>query len=284
MMPGFPFSKSAGALLTLAWASANPQSARPTFEVATVRLSTTDEGAYSAGGPGSKDPTQFTFVRARLGTLLRRAYSIKPFQLIAPAGLPDAYFDVHARVPPGTSEPEFEEMLRTLLVERFGLKAHQETRDMSGYELSVAAGGPRLKPAEATAEPPPPDVPVGRLPLIRDRGGEMQLPPGRNALLVLRLSDGRFRQSGRMQSMADIVEMCTRELGRPVVDRTGLSGVYDFNIDFMRPPDEPTDSQTDADVPFLTAIQAQLGLRFTAKKIPATVVIVDHINKIPTDN
>ncbi len=215
---------------------------------------------------------------------MRRAYDIHHFQLIAPAGLPDWYFDVHARVPPGTSEAPFDGMLETLLAERFGLKAHRESREMPGFEILIAGKGLRLSVPERTDEPPPPDLAVGRMLLVKDRHGEMQLPPGRNAGLVLRLADGRFRQSGRMQSMADIIEMCTQEFGRPAVDRTGLSGVYDFNIDFMRPPDEPTDPQGDSGVPFLAAIEAQLGLRLRGKKMRISVVVVDRINKTPTDN
>ncbi len=154
---------------------------------------------------------------------------------------------------------------------------------MQGYELTANGRG-RLKAAEVTANPPPSDTPVGLLPLLQDREGEMQLPPGRSARLVLRLSDGRFRQSGRMQTMADIAEMCTRELGRPVIDLSELTGAYDFNIDFMRPPDDPTEARADSETPFLNAIQDQLGLRLRATKVPVKVVVIDHIEKTPSEN
>jgi uncharacterized protein (TIGR03435 family) len=102
------------------------QAPKLTFEVASVKVSQAESGAYVAGGPGSSDPTRFTFVRASMGALLRRAYRIDPFQLATPAGLPNAYFDIHAKVPPGTTEPKCDEMLRNLLSERFGLQAHHE--------------------------------------------------------------------------------------------------------------------------------------------------------------
>jgi uncharacterized protein (TIGR03435 family) len=261
------------------------QGSTPTFEVATIRVSTDERGAYLAGGPGSSDPTQFTFVHASMGALLRRAFGIDSYQLAVRSGMPDGYFDVHARIPPNTAEPEFEQMLQSLLAERFAMKVHHETPDLQGYELIVAKGGLRMRTAEQTSAAPASDVPVGRLPLIKDRSGDPQLPPGRNARLVIRLSDGRFRQSGRMQTIANIVDMCARELERPVVDRSGLTGVYDFNIDFTRMSDgsssEPGD---DIALPFLTAFQSQLGLRLESKKVPVDIVVIDHIEKTPTAN
>jgi uncharacterized protein (TIGR03435 family) len=157
-------------------------------------------------------------------------------------------------------------------------------REIQGYELAAPKSGVRMKVAEQSSTPPPPDVPVGRLPLIQDRQGEPQLPPGRKARLVLRLPDGRFRYSGRMQSTTDIAEMCTRELGRPVTDRSGLSGDYDFNIDFMRPPDDPSEARADSEIPFLNAVQVQLGLRLEAKKTHVDVVVIDRIDKTPAEN
>jgi uncharacterized protein (TIGR03435 family) len=264
----------------IACAQGNP----PAFEVASVKVSTDERGAYVTGGPGSKDPTQFTGVRIRMGALLRMAYGIDSYQLSAPAGLTDGYFDIRAKIPPNTGEPQFEQMLQNLLVERFAMKVRHETRGLAGYELVVPKGGLKMKTAQQTATPPAADIPVARLPLTKDRAGEPELPPGRNARRMVRLSDGRFRQTGRMQTMADIVAMCQLELGRPVIDRSGLTGVYDFNVDFMRVPDGASEPADDAALPFLTAFQSQLGLRLESRKVPVDVVVIDHIEKIPTEN
>lgn len=264
-------------------ALAQAQDSRLTFEVASVKMHN-GGGAYLDGGPGSKDPTQFTFVGASMAALLRRTFAAETYRISAPAGLPDGRFDIRAKVPPDTREPEFDHMLENLLIERFAMKVHHETRELAGYELIVAKSGLRMKPAERTTNPPAADIPVGLLTPIKDRQGELELPPGRNAHLVFRLSDGRFRHSGRMQTMAEIVAMCSRELGQPVADRTGLTGVYDFNVDFMRMPDEPDVPRNDSETPFLNAFQAQLGLRVEAKKIPVDVVVIDHIDKLPAGN
>jgi uncharacterized protein (TIGR03435 family) len=214
-----------------------------------------------------------------MGALVRRAYGVESYQLSWPAGLPDGYFDVEAKAPPGTGEMEFEEMLRTMLTEKLGMRAHHEIRELAGYELAAGRSGARLWPRSEAR-----DLPVGRIPLFKDRKGELQLPPGRRASLTIRLSDGRFRKSGRMQSMADLAEICAHELRLPVVDRTGLAGAYDFDVDFARPPDDAREAQDDSVTPFAIAVQAQLGLRLEPRKMPVDVIVIDHINRKPEKN
>ena len=262
------------------------QDSKMAFEVATVKINTdANGGAYFSGGPASNDPTQFTGVRLRIGTLVRLAFNINSsYQYLMPSGMPDTLFDIRGKIPPGTDQAHFELMMQNLLMERFGMKFHREMRDIAGYELTVAKSGSKLRTAEQAATPPDPDIPVGRIAPIKDRNGEPQLPPGRSAHIVFRLTDGRFRHSGRMQSMADIRAICERELGKPVLDRSGLVGTYDFNIDFMRRPDEPDQKMDENATPFLTAFQAQLGLRLESKKVPVDVIVIDHIEKTPTEN
>jgi uncharacterized protein (TIGR03435 family) len=254
------------------------QNSQPKFEVASVKVATDASGGGISGGPGSNDPTQFTAGRVSMGLLLRMAFAANTYRLSAPSGLPDGYFNIHAKLPPDTSKSQFEQMLQNLLIERFAMKLHHEMQERSGYELVVAKSGSRLKAAEPASES------LAPYSIVKDRAGESQLEPGRNARVVFRLSDGRYRQSGRMQTVADIIAMCERELQQPVVDRSGLTGVYDFNIDYMRPPDEPGDARDDAETPFLNAFQSQLGLRLERKRVPVDIIVIDHIAKTPTEN
>jgi uncharacterized protein (TIGR03435 family) len=279
-------SPAVAALCAILSGRALAQTSGPTFEVATIRISAdSNAGGYFSGGPGSRDPTLATFTHVRIGGIVRRAFGIEAsYRLVIPSGLPDAWYDIRAKIPPGTDETRFEQMLQNLLSERLGMKAHREMREVAGYEMTLAKTGLRLKAPEQTATPPDSDTPVGALPLIRDRNGEPQLPPGRNARIVVRLSDGRFRHTGRMQSMADIVAMCERELGKPILNRTELTGFFDFNVDFMRTPDEPDQKMDESATPFLTALQAQTGLRLELKKVRTEVVVIDHIEKVPGEN
>jgi len=265
----------------IACAAACGQDLKLVFEVASIKPSTAENG-YIRGGPGSADPSQFTFVRAGFGPLIRMAFGVNNYQYVAPVGMPDSRFDIQAKIPAGATQIQFEMMLQNLLIERFGMKVHHETRELQGYEMTVPKGSMRMKTA-AVPMVMPPDVPVGRLPLMKDSHGDPQLPAGRNARLVIPLADGRYRFSGRMQTMADIVAMCARELGKPVVDRSGLISVYDFNIDFARRPDDGSEPD-DAGSPFLAAFQMQTGLRLESKKVSIDVIVIDHIEKTPTDN
>lgn len=256
------------------------QAQRAAFEVATVRPATEKQPGYIGG-----DPSQVVYMGVTLGFLVRTAFNLNHYAISAPA-LGDFKYDIRAKIPAGATKEEVAEMLQNLLIERFQMKIHRETRDLAGYELLAGKNGIRLAVAEVPADPPSPDIPIGRLPLIKDRKGVSQLPPGRNARLVIPLGEGLLRMSARMQSMADIVAMCSRELGHPVVDRTGLTGLYDFNIDFTRPPD-PGDTPSpveDAGTPFLGAFQSQLGLRLEVKKVPVEILVIDHVEKIPAEN
>jgi uncharacterized protein (TIGR03435 family) len=120
--------------------------------------------------------------------------------------------------------------------------------------------------------------------------------------MILPLAGGRTRISARLQTPADIVVMCRSHAGLPVVDRTGLQGQFDFNLDFVRgeesdsgPPsfDTPTGGENPAVAPgrgqppalsFRAALEQQLGLRLVMKKLALDVLVLDHVNKEPTGN
>jgi uncharacterized protein (TIGR03435 family) len=264
----------------------NAQTHPVAFEVATVKPAAQTEGGYIAGGPGSRDPGQITYSGTTFSLLVRTAFGLNNYAISGLDSMRDLRFDIHAKVPTGTTKEEFAQMLQNLLIERFQMKIHREMRDVAGYELLAGKGGVHLAAAEVPADPPSPDIPTGRLPLTKDRKGVSQLPPGRNARLVIPLGEGLLRMSARMQSVTDIIEMCSRELARPVVDRTGLTGRYDFNIDFSRRPD-PGDTPSpveDAGTPFLGAFQSQLGFRLEARKVLVEILVIDHVEKVPAEN
>jgi len=254
------------------------QDSRRTFEVASVKTADEHITPYLAGGPGSTDPGHLVFRGIGMALLLRRAFNVDRYQMAVPSGLPGNRYDIEARIPSGADEAQFDEMLRNLLVDRFDMKMHHETRDLPGYEMVVAKGGLRMKPAEKTKSGTPDNPPGTPLALIKDSGGENRLAFGRKARLVIRLTDGRSRLSARLQSMAEIVDICSHELQQPVTDHTGLSGLYDLDVDFARVPDEPVEARA-ADAtdyiapPFVTAFQAQLGLRLESRKVPVDVIV-----------
>lgn len=181
------------------------------------------------------------------------------------------HYDILAETPNAIrpSRDEQMSMLRKLLIDRFNLTFHREGKEFPIYKLTVAKGGSRLKKStvspDATPEGPPP--------------------------LVFTLSPGNARLPGRNATTSDLASVLQRaSLGRPVVDRTGLSGRFDFDLEWT--PDETQfdgivsrlSNVPDPEKPDLfTAIQQQLRLRLEATRGQVEVFVMDHAEK-PSEN
>jgi len=132
------------------------------------------------GGPGTNDPGLFRCENMSLTNLLSRAYSLTYLLVSGPEWLKSTIFLVSAKVPPGTSETQFEAMLRSLLLDRFKLSAHREQREVAQYDLVLAKSGPKFKGAtvkpgtEDEAKPTPPG------PVVLGRDGYPALSSGRD--------------------------------------------------------------------------------------------------------
>ena len=163
----FSAATCVAAFVSLAGAQAPPDT--PDFEAASVKRSKTVAGAELAaagiplpagplsegmathlgfvGGPGSGDPGRITFTGVTLKNLRARAYGLKPSQISGPGWLESEHYDVLATLPPGTNAAKFSLMLQKLLTNRFQITSRRETRQLPVYNLTVAPGGPRLRPA-----------------------------------------------------------------------------------------------------------------------------------------
>ena len=283
------------------------------FEVASVKpAALLRDGAIMMGmrgGPGTEDPGRVTYTGLPLRGLLTTAYNVKPYQLSGPGWLDTERFDIVAKIPEGTTKEQFRVMLQNLLTERFKLTLHHETKDLPLYELTVGKNGPKLKksvedPNAPAIEPgrgtgPPPGPP----PMGKD--GMPQLPSGQKGMMMF-MMPGRARVLGGVQPLSALADMLGNQLGNPVVDKTGLTGNYDFTLEFapepgrmmgpfggLPPPPPPppgavpgpgqADAQSEAPA-LLTAIQEQLGLKLEQKKGPLDLVVIDHAEKVPTEN
>jgi uncharacterized protein (TIGR03435 family) len=188
--------------------------------------------------------------------LLTYAYNIRPHQLSgAPAWTSDARFDIEAKAE-GASPAQVRQMLQTLLAERFHLAAHRETREQPGYALVVAKGGPRLRESKAEATQ-------------MDGKGPGQIGAEKVPMTML------------ARGLQNILE-------RFVLDETGLTGEYDFELKWLperlveqRPGDEPPADVSGPSI--FTALQEQLGLKLEARKGPVEIVVVDRIERL-TEN
>jgi uncharacterized protein (TIGR03435 family) len=245
--------------------SAPPRPKFDSFEVATIKPveSETKSGRYI-----KMDGTnRFVEKDYTLKLLIAAAYDLNPRTISGgPDWVDSDHYDILA-VTPGEVRPDHDEqmsMLRNLLAERFNLKFHREPKVFSIYELQVAKDGSKLKSTAAAAGDP---VVVGPGVVYPQK----VVLPGRNA------------------TMGNFVSLLQRAiLDRPVVDKTGLAGRYDFDLEWA--PDEtqfgggvtPATEGTTSP-PLFEAVQQELGLKLVATKGPVDALVVDSAGR-PTPN
>jgi uncharacterized protein (TIGR03435 family) len=285
-------------LLMLA-AAARAQSPSPKleFEVASVKPAApqTDGRRFvgSQGGPGTADPGRLTYTNSTLKSLITTAYDVKAYQVAGPSWLDTERYDIAAKIPEGATKEQVNRMLQNLLADRFKLTLHHVTKEFRLYELVVGKNGPKMK---ASVEDPSvtANTANGRgSPIPIGKDGFPAMPPGRRGMIQMQMP-GRRRIAGSVQSMKDLADWLGNQVGAPVVDKTALSGTYDFTLDFALGPGRGVDalvapwaSPTDntVDVPnFFSALQEQLGLKLEQKVGPLDVLVVDQAEKVPTDN
>jgi bla regulator protein blaR1 len=264
---------------TRTWAQAVGETSKelPTFEVATVKPSTPD---------GMMVMTKFTpdgiqIRNAPLILIIRQATGLlnsNDDQVIGvPSWVKTEKYDIQAKVSESDvpkldrlSHMERNEMMRSVLVDRFSFASHREIRELPVYELVVAKGGPKLKEAA------PGDTYAGGL---KDDQG--QSSPG-----MMRV--GRGTVDCQAIPITSLMEILTQLSGRTVVDKTGLTGKYDIKLRWSSEDSHPNPDAGGAGteapfVDFFTAIQEQLGLKLIPAKGPVNALVVDHIEK-PSDN
>ncbi len=295
---------SAAVLLCASIAMGQQPNPKLTFEVASIKPAAPQTMGRiqmgGGGGPGTPDPGRIRFSNMPLRMLIMRAYEVQSFQVSGPSWMDSQRFDVIAKVPGGATREDARTMLQNLLEDRFKLKLHKESREAPIYELVVAKSGVRMKeaaqtaaaPAERAGGPPPGSPP-------RDKDGFLRTPHGQVGIQAT--VNGRMRMQGDALTMARLVDILGMALGRPVIDRTGLTGTYDVVLDFSpegmapgpkapppgsgggNPAEAPRDSN-DSGPTIFTAIQEQLGLKLESRKGPVDLLVVDSVEKTPTGN
>lgn len=286
-----------GMVLLCAISYAQPADAGPTFEVASVKAAPPPNGGPIRvmstgvpGQPGNKDPGRFTTENYSISNLITLAYGIPHYRLSAPPELNRTMFNIQAKMPTDTTKEQFRLMLQNLLAERFGLKVHWETRPMEVYELVVAKGGPKLKDAAPdppqSAEEQPSRPPARRGPPQLDANGFPVLPPDRLGTIMM---NGKAAARAHAESAEQIADRLAGQIGHPVTDATGLTGKYDYTLYWadsgarvVGPDGAIADDEAGPNI--FTAIQEQLGLKLESRKGQVQVLVVDHVEKTPTEN
>lgn len=227
------------------------------------------------GGPGTPKPGQMDFWNISIADLIQNAYNVKNFQVSGPDWLWSERFDITAKVPSGATKDEGRVMIQNMLAQRFKLVLHRTTKEGSIYSLVVAKGGPKLKEAEAG-----PTVTPKRM-MMMDGSG----------LLKMDLKGA---------TVATLVDMLGMQVDRPVRDATGLSGTYDIAMEFApdpaimamkmggigQPPPGQAGNGPDLNgAPMIfSALTDQLGLKLEPMKGPVEHLVIESVEKTPTEN
>ena len=244
--------------------------AAASFEVADVKINKSGEVRMAVDmAPGGK----LTMHNVPMRVMLMLAYHVRADALTnGPAWLGSDRFDVVAKATQTASPDEMRRMLQTLLADRFKLIVHTEEKVMPAFALLIGAGA-KLAPSGAG--------------LLSEQGCR----PGEG------VSGQRHMVCSHtaMPLLADsLQEMSPTDFPVPVVDQTGLSGAYDFKLDWTPAPRVATGiaaSATPATSPeplpgmtLFDAVRSQLGLKLESRKLPLPVIVIDRLERVPTEN
>jgi len=220
------------------------------FEVASVKTNTSGSGSSRT----SSTTGQLTITNRSLKELIEMAYTVQDFQISAPDWLGSAKFDIVAKIPAGAQKDQRPAMMQALLAERFHLAVHRESKEMPAYALVVAKSGPKLQ----------------------------QVEPGGTSMNDNESNNSR-RITAERASMAVLAETLARIVEHPVVDRSGLQGVYSLKLQYT--PDNSKSDGPDAAGPSIyAALEEQLGLKLQTQKLPVEIIVVDYVERVPTEN
>jgi uncharacterized protein (TIGR03435 family) len=249
--------------------------ANAAFEAASIKPSveTRDAEPTSMVMPGGR----YVATNVTLRRLVRTAYALQEAQVVGgPSWVDDDRFDVLATanraVPAATFREQFRPLLATLLRERFGLLVHKDMRELPAYALVVSRRDGKLGP---------------QLRRSVDSDCAPSAPAPRNGPLAPQFATGQplpcgawYTQPGRLTGRAEfgrLVETLAPLVDRVVVDRTNLTGRFDWDLQWQPVPASPGDTPVaDASASIFTALNEQLGLRLESRKLPVDVLVIDR--------
>jgi len=228
-------------------------SARLTFDAASIKPVPPSDSPRGISMTVKNGHVVYSYVTVR--ALIRQAWGISKIFPPSTGPLDPLYsdrYDILAKSSADATDQQTRQMLQSLLEDRFGLKVHRETRELPLFALTAPKGNTKMR--QATDDGTPSEI---------GNGGE-----------------GR-RIHAHHVTMKQLAEAISGYVGDPVVDTTGLTGVYDFDLDFT--PDQSLDASAASGTSVYTAIQEQLGLKLEARKGPVEVIVIDRLEK-PTEN
>lgn len=240
---------------------------QPAFDVASIKPNASgDHRIMFRMAPGGA----FNVTGANLRMLIMQAYDVKDFQITGgPSWLASDRWDINAKadgLPAQVPRETMQAMMQGLLADRFQLKLHKESKELPAYALVAGKGPHKMKASQSTGE---------RRQMFRMGRGQANL---------------------QAANMAAVANLLSQQLGRPVVDKTGITGEFDIEMHWTPepgqgggpfggapPPPEAIASSDNSGPSLLTAVQEQLGLKLESQKLPVPILVIDSVSK-PTEN
>lgn len=211
-----------------------------------------------------------TWTNSPLRDVIVYAYGIRADQLSAPDWLGSARYDISANVPLGSTLEQARQMLKNLLIERFRMAVHHETKYFPAYDLVIYKGKPKL--TTSTAEHVAAHASTETSPTIPDK--PRLAGRGYGGVWSIR------GEAAPISALASWLGGFGPQLGGRVVDKTGITGYFDFTLEYSR----SLDSQSDTAPYVVDAIQEQLGLDLQESKLALDLLVVDRLEKKPSPN
>lgn len=249
-------SPKAFCLIAILLSAANGNSQTTTFDVASIKPTTL--GMADRASMGMTSPNTLTADKVTLRDCIRSAYDLADHQITAPAWVNTERYLIVAKATKALSPSDMRLMLQSLLSMRFHLEFHWETRETQVYALT-ATKKVRMQASESDTQP-----------MLRPQGAVLYVQH------VSMTDFARFLTIARTRFGLDL----------PILNETGLTGTYDFTLNFARPVSlDPLSERTGTpvDPPILGAVEDQLGLKLVSRKAPVSVLVVDHAER-PQEN
>jgi uncharacterized protein (TIGR03435 family) len=234
----YPSAFAVLALLTGAFGQISAQT-EPRFEVASIKPSPS-----AAGGTTVYNPTRERFAADSITTrtLIAFAWDVRVFQVSGgPGWLDSQRYDVVAKPDGDAAVERIRRMVRAFLAERFQLQVHHTSKEMPVFTLEIAKGGSKLRAASP-----------GDGPDIRGPNGHL---------------------TAKRITAEMLARILANDLERPVVDRTGIEGTFDVDLEWT------PEQNIDPGPSIFTAIQEQLGLKLESERAPVDVLVVDRVER-----
>ena len=287
----------------------------PAFEVASIRPAGPLEAMAASGKMHIGmhiDGARVDIGSLSLSDLITIAYKVKRYQVTGPSWMGVQRFDIMAKMPEGATKEQVPEMLQALLAERFKLTIHRDNKEQSVYALVVGKNGAKLKESPPDPAPAPGDDPTAanadtqpKIKMDAAKGGAVITGGATGTTKVAMGANGTLHFEMEKMPLSALAEFLSRFMEKPVIDMTELKGNYqvamDLSMDDLRtiarsagvmipgggPGGEPgkaPDAAADPSGSSIFSTIQQFGLRLDSRKAPVEMIVIDHLEKAPTEN